>query len=87
MVLGSRARQSTGHDIRRREPEFIPQDHRTRLYHHRINDVDNWRGTVRWAANVLPSSARPYSSILFLTAQTEDNHSMFPVPEALVLSV
>ena len=90
MVLGSRARQSTGHGICRREPELVSKDPRTRLHHSCMCDVERRRGTVRGSAHILPPSAGQHTIILSLTIQTEDNHSMlptFPVISILSLSV
>lgn len=77
MVLGGRARQRTRHNICRREPELVPEDHRTRLRHRRMPDVGRWHYVVCGTAHILPPNARQHPSILSFTIQTKDNPSTF----------
>lgn len=79
MVLGSRARQGTGHGICRREPELVSKDHCTSLHHRRMSDVERRRDTVHRIALILSPSTWPHPIILFLTVSTENNHSAFPI--------
>ena len=83
MVLGCRTRQSTGHGIRRREPELVPKCHCTRLHHRRMLDVVRWRCTIRGSAHILPPSAGPHPRILPFTFQAEDNYSTFSAGRAM----
>ena len=85
MLLERRACQSTGHGVGRREFELISEDHRTGLHDDcGLFNVEPRCGIVRGSANILPSSAGPYSSILLLIIQMGNHRRRVPGLDTLL---